>query len=251
MAKAKAPARRAPSKSKTRKPKGGRQLRRQGHHRPRGPGGRPQAPRDVHRLDRRARPAPPRLRGRRQLRRRGDRRPLPTTSRSPCIPTTRAPSSTTAAGSRSTCTRRRSAGRRGRADRRCTPAASSATAAATRSPAGCTASASRSSTRSPSGSTSRSAATATSGPRTTRAASRHREFKKGAAAKETGTKITFLPDLEIFEEIGVRLRDARRAPARDRLPDPRPEDRPDRRARRRARRSTSTTRAGSSTSSPT
>ncbi|HYU60855.1 MAG TPA: DNA topoisomerase (ATP-hydrolyzing) subunit B [Solirubrobacterales bacterium] len=27
-------------------------------------------------------------------------------------------------------------------------------------------------------------------------------FKKGAAAKKTGTKITFLPDLEIFEEIG-------------------------------------------------
>jgi DNA gyrase subunit B len=28
------------------------------------------------------------------------------------------------------------------------------------------------------------------------------KFKKGAAAKKTGTKITFLPDLEIFEEIG-------------------------------------------------
>ena len=38
---------------------------------PRGPGGGPQAPRHVHRLDRRARPAPPGLRGRRQLGRRG------------------------------------------------------------------------------------------------------------------------------------------------------------------------------------
>ncbi len=41
---------------------------------PRRPGGGPQAPRHVHRLDRRARSAPPGLRGRRQLRRRGARR---------------------------------------------------------------------------------------------------------------------------------------------------------------------------------
>ena len=42
----------------------------------------------------------------------------------------------------------------------------------------------------------------------------------------------------------VRLRDARRAPARDRLPHPRPEDRAGRRARRRAGATPSTTRAG-------
>ena len=51
-------------------------LRRPGHHRPRGPRGGPQAPRHVHRLDRRPRAAPPRLRGRRQLGRRGARRLL-------------------------------------------------------------------------------------------------------------------------------------------------------------------------------
>ncbi len=54
----------------------GGQLHRDRHHRARGPRGRPQAARHVHRLDRLARPPPPRLRGRRQLRRRGDRRPL-------------------------------------------------------------------------------------------------------------------------------------------------------------------------------
>ena len=55
---------------------GATKLRRPGHHRPRGTRGRPQAPGHVHRLDRAARSAPPRLRGRRQLRRRGARRPL-------------------------------------------------------------------------------------------------------------------------------------------------------------------------------
>ncbi len=53
-----------------------RQLRRPGHHRPRGPGSGSQAPGHVHRLDRGDGPAPPRLRGRRQLRRRGPRRLL-------------------------------------------------------------------------------------------------------------------------------------------------------------------------------
>ena len=68
--------------------RGERRLQRQGHHRPRGPRGGPQAPRHVHRLDRPARPAPPRLRGRRQLGRRGDRRLLRPASRSRCTPTT-------------------------------------------------------------------------------------------------------------------------------------------------------------------
>ena len=44
------------------------------HPGPRGPRGRPSPPRHVHRLDRRARPASPRLGGRRQLDRRGDGR---------------------------------------------------------------------------------------------------------------------------------------------------------------------------------
>ena len=56
-------------------------------HRSRGPGGGPQAARHVHRLHRRARPAPPGLGGRRQLRRRGDGRATPPASRSRCWPT--------------------------------------------------------------------------------------------------------------------------------------------------------------------
>ena len=73
----------------------------------------PPAPRHVHRLDRPARPPPPRLRGRRQLGRRGDRGLLRPRRRSPSIPTTASPSPTTAAASRSRSTRRRS-GRRPR-----------------------------------------------------------------------------------------------------------------------------------------
>ena len=65
------------------------QLRRPGHHRPRGPRGGAQAPGHVHRLDRRARPAPPRLGGRRQLGRRGARRPLRRRSTSRSTRTTR------------------------------------------------------------------------------------------------------------------------------------------------------------------
>ena len=101
---------------------------------------------------------------------------------------------TTAAGSRSTSTPRRSGPRPRSCSPPCTPAASSARAAATRSPAACTGSASRSSTRSPSASISRSAATATSGPRTTSAASPQADLKRGEKLKGTGTTITFLPD---------------------------------------------------------
>ena len=75
------------------------------------------------------------------------------------------------------------------------------TAAATKSPAACTASASRSSTRSRSGCTWRSAATATSGARTTSAASRRAPLAKGEATEATGTTLTFQPDPEIFEEV--------------------------------------------------
>ena len=51
------------------------QLHRKRHHRSGGPRARPAATRNVHRLDGRARPPPPRLRGRRQRRRRGPRGP--------------------------------------------------------------------------------------------------------------------------------------------------------------------------------
>ena len=65
-------------------------------------------PGHVHRLDRAARPAPPRLRGRRQLGRRGARRLLRRASASSCTPTTASPSPTTAAASRSGPWRKRS-----------------------------------------------------------------------------------------------------------------------------------------------
>ena len=107
---------------------------------------------------------------------------------------------TTAAASRSRCTRRRSAPRSRSSSPCCTPAASSATAAATRSPAACTASACPSSTRCPSSCSSRSAATASRGRRSTSRGAPQGELAKGAATKETGTTITFRPDAEIFEE---------------------------------------------------
>ena len=93
-------------------------LRRPGHHRPRGSRGGPQAPGHVHRVDRPARPAPPRLRGRRQLGRRGARRLLRRASTSRSTPTTRSRSSTTAAASRSAIDGEGGQpGRRGRAHR--------------------------------------------------------------------------------------------------------------------------------------
>ena len=72
-----------------------------------GPGGRPQAPRHVHRRHQRLRAAPPRLRGRRQLGRRGARRLLRLDQGHPPLRRLRAPSATTAAAFPSTSTRRR------------------------------------------------------------------------------------------------------------------------------------------------
>ena len=161
------------------------QLRRPGHHRPRGPRGGAQAARHVHRLDRCARPAPPRLRGRRQLRRRGARRLL-----HDAVDVTIHPDNSVTVDRRRPRHPGRDAWRRrtSRPSRSCspscTPAASSATAAATRSPAACTASASRSSTRCRRRCTSRSAATATSGRRTTRAAPRRTSSTKGERCHE-------------------------------------------------------------------
>ena len=118
----------------------------------------------------------------------------------------------------------------------CTPAASSARAAATRSPAACTASASRSSTRCPSSCTSRSAATATSGPRTTRAAPRRTSSRRASAGRAEHRHDHHVPARRRdLRDARLRLRHARAAPARDRLPDPRPEDLDQRRARRRPR----------------
>ena len=129
---------------------GGRErLQRRKHPGPRGPRPGPPTARHVHRLDRRPRPAPPRLGSRRQLDRRGHGRP-----RHP----RRGPRPRGRLGPRD----RRRPRRSGRAATRAArtpsrsstpssmPAASSA-AAATRSRAVCTASASASSTRCPSG----------------------------------------------------------------------------------------------------
>ena len=68
---------------------GGIGLRREGHHRPRGPRGGAQAARHVHRLDGPSRSPSPRLRGPRQRRRRGARRATRPRSRSRSIPTAR------------------------------------------------------------------------------------------------------------------------------------------------------------------
>ena len=130
-------------------------LQRREHPGPRGPGGGPPAPRHVHRLDRRARPAPPRLGDRRQLGRRGDGRPRDHDHGHDRRRRHGRGRATTAAASRSASTRRaRTPSRSSR--RSSTPAASSA-AAATRCRAACTASASASSTRCRSGCASRSA----------------------------------------------------------------------------------------------
>ena len=91
----------------------------------------------------------------------------------------------------------------------------------------------------------------TSGPRTTSAASRRADLKRGDKIKGTGTTITFAARRRGLRDARVRLRDARRADARDRLPHPRARDLAGRRARRRPEATPSSTRAGSSTSSST
>ena len=106
---------------------------------------------------------------------------------------------TTAAASRWRSWRRRACRPSRSSSPCCTPAASSATAAATRCPAACTASACRWSTRCRRSSTSRSAATATSGRRTTSRGAPQGELQRGEPTSETGTIITFLPDADIFE----------------------------------------------------
>ena len=104
-----------------------RGVQRQGHHRSQGPRTRPRAPRDVHRIHRSDRPAPPRLGVARQLRRRGDGRRVHEDRRHVAGRRRRAASSTTGAASPPTRTpsTRASRARRSRS-RCCTPAASSA-----------------------------------------------------------------------------------------------------------------------------
>ena len=122
---------------------------------------------------------------------------------------------------------RRRAGRPSRScSPSCTPAASSATAAATRSPAACTASASRSSTRCPSGSTSRSGATGnvwTPGLRARRAAGR--PARRASRRARHGHDDHLPARRRDLRDARLRLRDARAAPARDRVPDQGPADR--------------------------
>ena len=168
------------------------------HPGPRGSRGRPQAPGHVHRLDRRARPASPRLGGRRQLDRRGDGRPGHDDRRHDQAATASSSSRTTVAASRSASTRPARTPSRS-STRSSTPAASSA-AAATRCRAACTASASASSTRSPSGCASNRRATGSSGRRSTSRGKPTGPVKKiGPQGTRRGTTTSFLADPEMFE----------------------------------------------------
>ena len=202
-------------------------LRSRGHHRPRGSRGGPQASRDVHRVHGPERAAPPRLRDRRQLRRRGDGGALHAHRRD------------AAARRRLRGARRRSrhprwpsttSTRTSPRPRWCspssTPAASSA-AAATRSPAGSTASGSRWSTPSPAGSRSRStvAASATAWSSSTADSSKTRLHVIGEAPDgRTGTTVRFWPDSTIFDEVTFPGPDAARAVPDDGVPQRRARD---------------------------
>ena len=176
-------------------------LRRSGHHRPRGSRGGPQASRHVHRVDRPPRPAPPRLRGGRQLRRRGARRPRvarrrhdpprqlghrrrrrprhPGRDHGEGGPARRRGRAHRPARRRQVRRRRRLQGLRRPARRRRLGRQRAERDAAS----------------------SRSAATATSGARSTSAARRRPTSPRARRASETGTTITFLPDAEIFETL--------------------------------------------------
>ena len=100
----------------------GHRVRRRRHPGPRGPRGGPAPAGHVHRLDRRARPASPRLGGRRQLHRRGHGRPCPSHRGHASSPMAACATSTTAAASPWASTsrpgKRRARGRAHRAARR-------------------------------------------------------------------------------------------------------------------------------------
>ena len=89
--------------------------------------------------------------------------------------------------------------------------------------------------------------------RTTRAASRSARWRRArSSARASHRHHRHLPARRRHLRVArLRLHDARGAPARDRLPDPRPEDLDRRRARRGPLAPSSSTRAGSRTSSPT
>jgi DNA gyrase subunit B len=188
-------------------------VQRQAHQRPQGPRGRAQATRDVHRLDRHPRPAPPRLGGGRQRRRRAPRRPrqaitvrlladggVEVTDDGRGIPSTSTPPrSCPPSSSRSPP---------------CTPAASS-TSSPTPSPAACTASASRSSTPCPPAPRSRSSATGTATPSPSSAARRSTSSKKarqGSGARHAGALLARPGHLRDHR---ARPRHRRAAAARD------------------------------------
>ena len=155
-------------------------------------------PGHVHRLDRRARPAPPRLGGRRQLDRRGDGRPGDHDHVTIRDGRHRHRRRTTAAASRSASTRPARTPSRSSTPSS-TPAASSA-AAATRSRAACTASASASSTRCRSGCASSRPATASIWAQEYERGKPTTPVKKiGPQGARRGTTTSFLADPEMFE----------------------------------------------------
>ena len=218
----------APSPSCRTPRRGRRHLRRQRHHGARGPRGGPQAARHVHRLDRRARPAPPGLRGRRQLRRRGAGRLLRHRSTSRCSPTAASASSTTAAASRSTSHPTEGVPRRrGRADR-----AARRRQVRRRRLQGLRRSARRRrlgrqrAVRA--GSTSRSARRATSGAQAYRArrARRRRWPQARARATRPARRSPSGPSADDLRDHRLRLRDAARPVPADGVPQQGPDDHP-------------------------
>ena len=170
-----------------------------GHHGSRRPGGCPQAARHVHRRHRCERPAPPRLRGRRQLRRRGPGRLLQT----------RSTSRIHTDGSRHRRRRRPrhpgrhhrrtgKSGARGRADR-AARRRQVRRRRATRSPAACTASARPSSTRCPSGLEVEVRRDGHVWTQEFGSGVPHGAVEQRRATDGPAPRITFKPDPEIFE----------------------------------------------------
>ena len=211
-------------------------------------------PGHVHRLDRRPRPPPPRLGGRRQLHRRGDGRPCHAHRGHASWPT---------AASRNSRRRPRRPGRQAEADRQGRARGRAHGAPRRRQvrrwrlqgvgrPPRRRRQRRQRAVRVAAGRDRR--ATARSGARSTRAASRPaRSSAIGPSQRpHAARRPTFMPDAQVFETRRLQLRHHRPAAARVGLPQQGRPDPPRRRARRRRRaRSRSTSRAASSASSAT